>query len=76
MLTAATPLIKVEVPRTFDPLVKVTVPVALEGTDAVKTTDWFAADGLIDEESVSIGVALVTVWVVAPVAGLLALSPL
>jgi hypothetical protein len=75
LLTAATPLIKVEVPSTFDPLVKVTVPVALEGTTAVKTTNWFAADGLIDEESASIGVALVTVCVVVPVAGLLFVSP-
>lgn len=76
LLTVAIPLIKVEVPKTVDPLVKVTVPVALEGTDAVKTTDWFAADGFIEEESISIGVAFVTVCVVAPVAGLLTLSPL
>jgi hypothetical protein len=75
VLTVAIPLAKVEVPRTVEPLVKVTVPVALDGTEAVNTTNWLAADGLIDDDSVSAGEAFVTVCVVEPVAGLLFVSP-
>jgi hypothetical protein len=76
LLTVATPFIKADVPRMVEPLVKITAPVALDGTDAVKTTAWFAADGLIDDESVSAGDAFATVCVTDPVAGLLTLSPL
>jgi hypothetical protein len=39
VLTVATPFAKADVPRTVEPLVKVTVPVAFDGRDAVKTTD-------------------------------------
>ena len=60
-LIVAIPLTTVEVPRTFEPLVKVTLPVTLEGTDAVKTTDWLAVEGLIEEEIVSVGDAFITV---------------
>jgi hypothetical protein len=56
--------------------VKVTVPVTAEDRVAVKTTAWFAEDGLIDEISVTVGVDFVTVTVVAgEVAGLLFASP-
>jgi hypothetical protein len=69
------PLVNGDVPRTVVPLVKVTVPVTPEGSEAVKVTDWFAADGLVEEVRVTVGVALVTIWVVVPVAGLLLASP-
>jgi hypothetical protein len=75
VLTVATPFVKVDVPRVVEPLVKVTVPVVFDGRDAVNTTDWLAGDGLSDEDKVSFGEALVTVWVVVPVAGLLLVSP-
>jgi hypothetical protein len=57
----AAPLVSVEVPSTVAPLVKVTVPVTAEGSEAVKVTDWFAADGLAEEVSVTLGLALVTI---------------
>ena len=38
VLKVATPFDNAVVPRTVDPLLKVTVPVAFDGTDAVKTT--------------------------------------
>jgi hypothetical protein len=39
VLTEVTPFTNTDVPRTTDPLVKVTVPAVLDGRDAVKTTD-------------------------------------
>src|SRR5947209_8614615 len=65
-----------EVPRTVAPSVKVIVPVTPVGTDAVKVTAWLAADGLTDDVSVTVGVDLLTVTVVAgEVAGVLLVSP-
>ena len=71
----ATPFVTVVVPRTIVPFVKVTVPVALVGSVAVKVTDWPKVEGFIEEARVSAGEALVTVWMVVPVAELLVASP-
>jgi hypothetical protein len=71
----AAPLVSGDAPRTIGPFVKVTVPVTPAGSEAVKVTDWFAADGLVEEVRVTVGEALVTIWVVVPVAGLLLASP-
>jgi hypothetical protein len=57
------------------PLVKVTVPVTPVGSVAVKMTDWPGVDGFVEEVKVTTGAALLTVWVVDPVAGLLFESP-
>jgi hypothetical protein len=55
---------------------KVTVPVAPVVTVAVKVTAWLGADGFADEMSVTVGVVLPTVTIVAgEVAGLLFASP-
>lgn len=58
--TVATPFVTFDVPRTIEPLVKVTVPATLEGRVAVNTTDWFDEEGLTEDESVSAGEALDT----------------
>jgi hypothetical protein len=55
-----TPLAIVPVPSVVAPLVKVTVPVALLGSVAVRVTDWPIVDGLSDDESVAVGVAFPT----------------
>jgi hypothetical protein len=56
----ATPLAIVPVPSVVAPLVKVTVPVALLGSVAVRVTDWPIVDGLSDDVSVTVGVAFPT----------------
>ena len=75
VVTVAAPLVSVEVLSTVEPSLKVTVPVTPEGSVAVKVTDWFGADGLIEEVRPTVGVAFVTVWIVVPVAGLSFVSP-
>jgi hypothetical protein len=75
VLTVAVPLVNVDVPNVVEPLVNVTVPVTPDGTVAIKVTDWPAVEGLAEEVKVTPGVALLTVWVVVPVAGLLFESP-
>jgi hypothetical protein len=55
---------------------KVMEPVALDGAEAVKVTDWPVVEGFADEVRVIVGVAFVIVTVVAgDVAGLLFASP-
>jgi hypothetical protein len=73
--TVAVPLDNVDVPNVVEPLVNVTVPVTPDGRVAIKVTDWPPVEGLVEEVRVTTGVALPTVWVVVPVAGLLLESP-
>ena len=75
VVTVATPPVSVDVPRAVAPLANVTVPVTAAGRVAVKVTDWAGVDGFVEEVKVTTGVALPTVWVVDPVAGLLFESP-
>jgi hypothetical protein len=75
VVTVATPAVNVAVPSDVLPLVNVTVPVTPEGSEAVKVTACPGLDGLAEEIRVTVGVALVTIWVVVPVAGLLFVSP-
>ena len=71
----ATPPVSVDVPNAVAPLVNVTVPVTPAGSVAVKVTDWPGVEGFVEETRVTVGVALLTVCVVDPVAGLLFESP-
>ena len=73
--TVATPPVSGDAPNTVVPLVKVTVPVTAAGSVAVKVTDWPGVDGFVEEARLMAGVALPTVCVVDPVAGLLFESP-
>jgi len=73
--TVAFPPDKGDVPKAVVPLVNVTVPVAPEGSVAVKMTDCPVCDGFAEEASETTGVSLDTVWFVVPVAGLLFESP-
>jgi hypothetical protein len=75
VVAVAAPPASADVPNTVAPLVNVTVPVTPDGRVAVKVTDWPVVDGLVEEVKVRTGVALFTVWVVVPVAGLLFESP-
>jgi hypothetical protein len=61
VVNVATPLLIVPVPRVVEPSRKVTVPVALLGSDAVNVTDWLTLDGFSDEVKETVGVALLTV---------------
>jgi hypothetical protein len=64
MLNVAFPLLIAPVPSVVLPSLKVTVPVAAEGeTVAVNVTDDPYVDGFADEASVSVVLALFTVWV-------------
>jgi hypothetical protein len=74
-VAVAAPPATADVPNTVAPLVNVTVPVTPDGTVAVKVTDWPVVDGLFEELKATTGVALLTVWVVVPIAGLLFESP-
>jgi hypothetical protein len=74
-VAVAAPPVSVDVPNVVAPLVNVTVPVTPLGSVAVKVTDWPGVEGFVEETRVTTGVALVTVWVVDPVAGLLFESP-
>jgi hypothetical protein len=62
VLTDTTPEAIVPEPRASEPLVKVIVPVAPEGTDAVMVTEPPKALGLGDDVTVTAGVALLTTW--------------
>ena len=75
VVVAATPPVSVDVPNVVAPLVNVTVPVTPVGSVAVNVTDCPGVEGFVDETRVTTGVALFTVWVVDPVAGLLFESP-
>ena len=75
VVTVATPAANVTVPSDVVPLVNVTVPVTPEGSVAVKVTACPGFDGLAEEIRVTDGEALVTIWVVVPVAGLFFVSP-
>jgi hypothetical protein len=75
VVAVATPPDRVEMPSDVAPLVNSTVPVTPDGRVAVKVTDWPFVEGFVDEIMVTTGVAFVTVWEVAPVAGLLFESP-
>jgi hypothetical protein len=75
VVVAATPPVNVDAPNVVAPLVNVTVPVTPVGSVAVNVTDCPGVEGFTEETRVTIGVALVTVWVVDPVAGLLFESP-
>ena len=75
VVTVAAPPVSVDVPKVVAPFVNVTVPVTPAGSVAVKVTDWPGVEGFVEETSVTVGVALLTVCVVDPVAGLLFESP-
>jgi hypothetical protein len=75
VVVVATPPVSVDVPKTVAPFVNVTVPVTAAGSVAVKVTDWPGVEGFVEEAKVTAGVALLTTWVVDPVAGLLFESP-
>jgi hypothetical protein len=75
VVAVAAPPVSVDVPNTVAPLVNVTVPVTPEVRVAVKVTDCPDVEGLVEEIRVTTGVALFTVWLVVPVAGLLFESP-
>ena len=75
---AASPL-TATVFRRVAPSKKVTVPVTLPlncgATLAVKVTDWLKLEGFTEDISKTVVVALLTVWVVVPVAGPSFVSP-
>ena len=75
VVAVAAPPVSVDVPNVVVPLVNVTVPVTPVGSVAVNVTDWPGVEGFAEEIRVTTGVALVTVCVVDPVAGLLFESP-
>jgi hypothetical protein len=70
VVVVATPLLRVDVPSTVEPLVNDTVPVTLLGRVSVNVTEAFTTDGLTEEVSVDVGLALDTIWVTVPVAEL------
>jgi hypothetical protein len=61
VLIDALPLLTGDVPSAVEPLVKVTVPVALLGSVAVNVTDWLIADGFTEDARITVGDAFVTV---------------
>lgn len=66
VLNVALPLLSVTVPSVEEPFLKVTVPAGvppLEVTAAVKVTDWPDVDGLREEVSEVVVLALLTVCV-------------
>src|SRR5215475_12310163 len=65
VVSVATPPVMGPVPRIVAPSRNVMVPVAVVGTVAVKVTGWLSAAGFSDEVSVTLGVAIATVTVVA-----------
>jgi hypothetical protein len=70
VISVAIPPTRVDVPNVVEPVVNVTVPVALLGKVSVRVTGLPGSDGLGEETSVDAGVTLFTVWVVVPVAEL------
>jgi hypothetical protein len=75
VVAVATPLVSIDVPKVVVPLVNVTVPLTPAKSVAVKVADWPWVEGFSEETTVTAGVALATVWLVDPVAGLLFESP-
>lgn len=75
VVNIAIPLLIEPVPSVAEPSRKVTVPVVFAGKVAVKVTGWLKVDGFAEDVRTTPGEALVTVCVVDPVAGLLAVSP-
>jgi hypothetical protein len=75
VVRVAVPLFIAPVPRIVEPSRKVTLPVTPLGTWAVKITDWLTVDGFSDDVRRMVGVSLLTVCVVVPVAGPLFVSP-
>jgi hypothetical protein len=62
LVSVATPPVTADVPSVVEPLMKVTVPVALVGsTVSVKVTEPPGRDGLTDEVNVDVEFALATV---------------
>jgi len=61
VVAVAAPPTNVDVPKDVVLFVNVTVPVTPDGRVAVKMTDWPVVEGLVDEVTVTTGVALVTV---------------
>jgi hypothetical protein len=71
LVKVATPPLTGDVPNVVEPLVKVTVPVALLGTNvSVKVTELPGREGLTEEVNVDVVFALDTVCVVVPTAEL------
>ena len=70
VVNVAVPLVRVAVPRLAAPSRKVTVPVGVPApgatalTVAVKVTDWPNVDGLVEEATVVVELAWLTVWVI------------
>jgi hypothetical protein len=75
VVKVAVPLLIVPVPRLAEPSKKVTVPVTPVVIEAVKVTDWLTEDGFSDDVRRTVGVSLLTVCVVVPVAEPLFVSP-
>jgi hypothetical protein len=64
VVKVAFPLLRVPVPSVVPPSRNVTVPVAVDGvTVAVNFTDEPYVDGLAEDASVTVVLALLTVWV-------------
>jgi hypothetical protein len=61
VISVAIPPTRVDVPNVVEPLVNVTVPVALLGNVSVRVTGLPGRDGLGEETSVDAGVTLFTV---------------
>jgi hypothetical protein len=79
MVKVAMPPLRVPVPRVVLPSEKVTVPVGVPPalvTTAVKVTDWPNTEGLAEEVTVVVVLALFTCWVTLPLLVAKELSPL
>jgi hypothetical protein len=61
VIRVATPLLTGEVPSVVAPVLNITVPVTLFGSVSVRVTALPGSDGLGEEVSVDVGVALATV---------------
>ena len=75
VVKVAVPPLIVPVPRLVEPSKNVTVPVTPVVIEAVKVTDWLTVDGFWEDVRRTLGVSLLTVCVVVPVAAPLLLSP-
>jgi hypothetical protein len=75
VVKVAVPLLITPVPRVVEPSRKVTMPVTPVGAEDVKVTDWLTVDGFSEDVRRMVGVSLLTICVVVPVAGPLFVSP-
>ena len=75
VVKVAFPPLIVAVPRTVEPSKKLTAPVEPVVIEAVKVMDWFTMDGFCEDVKTMLGVSLLTVCVVVPVAAPLLVSP-